>query len=526
MTGSEHSELPGSFRVSLDSGIERHLGTNGELVLLGGDPLRLLRLTDRSAALVASLGEGRSLAETAAANAATLRTVSKLFRRLLDAGFAHPTFRSGANSATKTAQNDPETGAFDPQTYGNQPDFGIGGGVSVTIVVPVKDRPIELERLLRSIRQSAPGTPLIVVDDGSADPAQTNAIAHRFGAKVLRHEQGRGPAAARNRGAKAVSTEFLAFVDSDCEIVDPCWLDSCLAHFADPEVAAVAPRIISRTQLNVNALHTYELVRSSLDLGGQAAKVAPMHRVAYVPAAALVVRKDMFAALQGFDEAMHVGEDVDFVWRANEANQTVRYEPAARVAHDHRTTLGQFLKRRFQYATSSAPLDQRHPGMVPPLVLSPWSAAVWISVATQTPYGVISALGIGGYSAAKFPAKLGVLREPGPVAARLVARGHWGALRQLASATWRTYLPIALLLSALSKRARRWTIATALIHNALDYRQRKPQMNPATYTSIRLLDDAAYCAGLWWGCITDRNVNPLLPKMNNWPGRRNVNEDS
>ncbi len=502
MTAPEHSELPGSFCVSLDPRIEKHLGANGELVLLGGDPLRLLRLTDRSAAIVAVLGEGRSLEETAKANRATLGTVSKLCRRLLDAGIAHPAFPTVGRGSVRA------------------------GGV--TIVVPVKDRPTELERLLRSIRDNndTDDAPLIVVDDGSDVPGQTIAIVARYDATVLRHDRSEGPAAARNHGAKAAITEFVAFVDSDCEIVDQHWLATCLAHFADPTVAVVAPRIVGIKQANPNALHAYESVRSSLDLGGQAAKVAPMHRVAYVPAAALVVRRDVFLALRGFDETMHVGEDVDFVWRVNEENHTVRYESAATVAHDHRTTLQQFAKRRFQYATSSAPLDRRHPNMVPPLILSPWSAAVWASIARQTPLGVLSALGIAGYSAAKFPAKLQVLREPGPVAARLVARGHWGAGRQLASATWRTYLPVVLLFSTQSKRARRWTVATALVHSMLDYRQRKPQMNPMTYGSIRMLDDVAYCAGLWWGCMTNRNVKPLLPKMNNWPGRRNVNEDS
>jgi mycofactocin glycosyltransferase len=524
MTESEHSELPGSFRVSLDAGIERHLGTNGELVLLGGDPLRLLRLSDRSAAIVASLHDHTSLSETATAHGASLRTVSALARRLLDAGIAHPLLTQ--NRRAKNSTLAPETplkggfsGPFPAELSKNQPL----DPRDLTIVVPVKDRADLLERLLRSIRAD-PATanhPIVVVDDGSSTPTP---VAH--GATVVRHTTSQGPAAARNTGARAVNSKFVAFVDSDCEIVDPHWLATCVAHFEDPQVAVVAPRITSIFAETGGALHTYESVRSSLDLGPSPAKVAPLHRVAYVPAAALVVRKSVFESLGGFDESMHVGEDVDFVWRVNEANHTVRYEPAATVAHDHRTDLQQFLKRRFQYATSSAPLDQRHPKMVPPLVLSPWSAAVWASIATQTPLGLLSALSVSGYSAAKFPAKLQMLREPGPVAARLVARGHWGAGRQLASATWRTYLPIAFLLSSRSKRARRWTIATALIPNILDYRQCKPHVNLLTYIGTRVLDDAAYCAGLWWGCITHRNVKPLLPKMNNWPGRSNVNEDS
>jgi mycofactocin glycosyltransferase len=539
MTDSEHSDnvatsaLPGSFRVQLDAGIERHLGTNGELVLLGGDPLRLLRLSDRSAAIVASLESGDSLVEVAATHRATLRTVSNLARRLLDAGIAHPMIpaRSGAKKSTLTPQNPENEGSFPASLSIDQPHFGTNATnatkvtkvTNVTMVVPVKDRAAELDRLLRSVRAN-PDTaqiPIIVVDDGSSTPTRAT-----HGASVVRHATSRGPAAARNAGVQVANSEFVAFVDSDCEIVDPHWLATCVAHFDDPQVAVVAPRIVAKQSANPSALHAYESARSSLDLGPAPAKVAPMHRVAYVPAAALVIRKEVFEALGGFDEALYVGEDVDFVWRANEANHTVRYEPAATVAHDHRTTYQQFVKRRFQYATSTAPLDQRHPGQVPPVVLSPWSAGVWAAVATQTPMGLLSALGIAAYSGAKFPKKLSMLREPGPTAARLVARGHWGAGRQLASATWRTYIPIALLLSARSKRAKRWTIAAALIHNALDYRQRKPKMNPLTYIGIRLLDDTSYCAGLWWGCITNRNLKPLLPKMNNWPGRRNVNEDS
>ena len=54
-----------------------------------------------------------------------------------------------------------------------------------------------------------------------------------------------------------------------------------------------------------------------------------MTRVAYVPTAALLVRR---AALgDGFDESLRNGEDVDLVWRLIEAGWRVRYEPAVQV---------------------------------------------------------------------------------------------------------------------------------------------------------------------------------------------------
>lgn len=516
MTPPEHSEadatsatavdsrsLPGTFRVEVSGGTEQHLGPNGEPVLLGGDPLRLLRLSPTSSAVLEALRSGRTLSEAATSCRVSLRSVSSLVRRLLDRGIVHPLFLDAERRAT--SDND------------------------VTIVVPVKDRAAQLDRLLTSIRHS-PDTAtceVIVVDDGShADERdQIATLVRRHRATLIRHEQSLGPAGARNVGAGATTTGSIAFVDSDCEVT-PGWLSRCLAHFDDPCVAVVAPRIVAMPSASDHPLHAYESVHSSLDLGSQPARVAPMHRVAYVPAAALVVRRRAFEELGGFNEDLHVGEDVDFVWRANICAHMVRFEPGAHVAHDHRTSWWAFSQRRFQYATSTALLDRLHPGQVPPIVISPWSVGAWAGIGSQTMIGLGGAVGIVGYSAAKFPAKLGLLREPGPVAARLVVRGHLGAGRQLASATWRAYLPLTVVAGLISRRARRWALATAVIANVLDFRDRKPRMNPLTYVAIRLLDDTSYCAGLWWGCMTTRNLRPLKPKVVNWPGRRSVTEDS
>src|SRR6185503_21031700 len=82
----------------------------------------------------------------------------------------------------------------------------------VTVVVPVQDRPRQLARLLDAL---PPTLPVVVVDDGSADPGPTRAVAGEYGARLLRHETGRGPAAARNTGLSLVDTDHVAFVDSD-----------------------------------------------------------------------------------------------------------------------------------------------------------------------------------------------------------------------------------------------------------------------------------------------------------------------
>ena len=68
---------------------------------------------------------------------------------------------------------------------------------------------------------------------------------------------------------------------------------------------------------------------------------------------------------------MHVAEDVDLVLRLHTAGWRLRYEPASRVAHEHRTDLRDWWLRKAYYGSGAAPLALRHRGAVPPLVSRP-----------------------------------------------------------------------------------------------------------------------------------------------------------
>ena len=109
----------------------------------------------------------------------------------------------------------------------------------------------------------------VVVDDASADVARTRELAARAGAALIALSVNAGPSAARNAGLARVSTPVVAFIDSDC-VPDEGWLEPLLAHFDDPMVAAVAPRIVPVAVVPATPLTRYEAVRSSLDLGASA----------------------------------------------------------------------------------------------------------------------------------------------------------------------------------------------------------------------------------------------------------------
>ena len=195
------SRLPDGFAVRLDPRTRR-IDDGG--TLLGGSPLRLLRLSARARIL---LDTERLVVRDA--------TSAALAGRLLDTGIAHP----------------------------DLPPVPVP---AVTVVIPVRDRSAGLARLLSALRAD-PATrrlPVVVVDDGSIDAAAVAALAAAAGATMLRHETARGPGAARNAGLRTATTDAVAFLDSDCVPVAG-WLGALAPHLTDPRLALVAPRIVA-----------------------------------------------------------------------------------------------------------------------------------------------------------------------------------------------------------------------------------------------------------------------------------------
>jgi mycofactocin system glycosyltransferase len=457
--------LPNGMRIVLD----RHaIVVDDGTALFGGAPPRMLRL---SAAAAARIEDGALEVRDPMS--------AKLARRLLDAGIAHPV---------------------------SEPAAAVPPASDVTVVVPVKDRVDGLARLLAALPAGLGAT--IVVDDGSEDAAGIRAVADRAGAVLLRHQQARGPAAARNAGLAAARTPLVAFLDSDV-VPQPGWLGPLLARFADPAVALAAPRIVALA--GHGWLGGYESVRSSLDLGADPALVVPKSRVAYVPSAALVVRRD--AVGEGFDERMHVAEDVDLVLRLYEGGWRLRYEPAARVAHEHRTSLRDWWLRKAYYGTGGAPLSLRHPGSVPPMVLNTWSAAVSVLLLRGRPWSVLAAFAVAAGATEQLARKLPV-HEPRRTAARLIGLGAVGTVQQTADAVTRHYWPLSLAAAMVSRRARRTVAVIAVAEGVLDWwRKRDAPDRPGLpgYLLARRLDDLAYGGGLWWGALRHRTLEPLRP---------------
>lgn len=457
--------LPVGFRLALGSGVRRHRRPEGG-VLLGGSPLRVFRLNQAAWGALEALAGG---------SAVDGPTAARVAGRLVDGGLADP---------------------LPPPDSGSAPD----PSTAMTVVVPARDRPEALRRCLRAV---GPAAEVIVVDDASRHPDEVAAVAAQAGARLHRRAVNGGPAAARNSGLASCGTPFVAVIDSDC-IPEPGWLDRLLPHFADPTVAAVAPRV---TGMDAPGwLGRYEQSRSSLDLGDRPGPVAPRSRIGYVPAAALVLRR---AALgSGFTETLRVGEDVDLVWRLHAAGWRVRYEPGAVVVHDHRVALVPWAGRKFVYGTSAGPLAARHPGQVPPAVISVFALLPLALLRTRHPAAAALAAGL---AAAGLARRLPSFPGRGWAAARLMATGCLSTGYGLAAAATRAWLPVTVVLLIRYSATRRTIAAGVAAAMAYGWGTRRPRQDPIRWALAALADDACYCAGLWVGALRAGTMGPLLP---------------
>ena len=208
--------------------------------------------------------------------------------------------------------------------------------MKLSVIVPVKDGEDYLRRTLPALVTALPAdAELIVSDDGSCDASA--AVARENGARVILHPEITGPAAARNRGARAAHGELLVFLDADVR-VHPETLALLTAALADPAVAAAfgsydaAPESRSWLSLYKNLAHHFIHQRSRAEASTFWAGCG-------------AIRAALFREAGGFDERYRRPsiEDVELGARLHRAGRRLQLVRQAQVTHLKRWTLGSWL---------------------------------------------------------------------------------------------------------------------------------------------------------------------------------------
>ena len=368
----------------------------------------------------------------------------------------------------------------------------------ITVVSPAYITSSESHADLKKLVASLGGLTIIIVDDASPHAVNIE------DARTIRHDTNRGPGAARNTGIAAVTTTVVACVDTDV-MVSTQQIAALAAYVIDTPVGAVAPRITCTNDHTF--IGEFESHHSPLDLGPIPALVRPMSRVSYLPATVLVCNVQLLRNAGGFDDSIRMGEDVDLVWRLIENGISCRYVPSIECPHTPRSSMRKMLKQRYEYGTSAALLDQRHPRAASPLRAN----ALLLTTATTVLMGyVYFAMILVVPTMAYFSISLRSTSIPLATRTQLAWKGLVSTTRLLARAIMRAWWPLFFVTSIFSLRLGVMLTFSAFVPPIVGLLRKKPGY-PIRYLVMRILENLAYGTGVWAGAIRARSLRCLLP---------------
>lgn len=227
---------------------------------------------------------------------------------------------------------------------------------TVAVIILTRDRLEDLSACVASIeRADQLPAELIVMDNGSTEPEALKFIksleTKSHAIQVLRDERKFNFSALNNAAAKRARSDILCFLNNDTEVLANDWLARAAAHFEVSDIGAVGAKLLypDRTvqhfgvylgmSLHKIAAHAHHGIPG--DAPGPFSKAGLIQQFSAATAACLFVRRSLFEAVGGFDEALEVAyNDVDLCMRIRQAGYKIIVDPNLLLLHKESATRG------------------------------------------------------------------------------------------------------------------------------------------------------------------------------------------
>ncbi|HMP95265.1 MAG TPA: glycosyltransferase, partial [Phnomibacter sp.] len=233
--------------------------------------------------------------------------------------------------------------------------------LSISLIVPVFNRPAEVEELLQSLTtQTNSRFEVVLVEDGSQVPCLPVVEKYQQQLQIQYHTKpNSGPGLTRNMGATQAKGNYFVFLDSDC-VLPPHYIQTvytCLQRqyvdaFGGPDKAHEQ---FTPIQKAINYGMTSFLTTGGIRGGGE--KLDKFHPRSFN----MGYSRQVFNATGGF-AAIRFGEDIDMSIRILKAGFSTALIKDAYVYHKRRSTFRQFFKQVFNSGIARINLNKRHPG--------------------------------------------------------------------------------------------------------------------------------------------------------------------
>jgi GT2 family glycosyltransferase len=223
----------------------------------------------------------------------------------------------------------------------------------VSILIPNRDQPELLRRLIASIRRASyEAREIVVVENHSRLPetfAYYRELERQGDVRVLTWRRPFNYSAVNNFAAAQARGEVLLFLNNDVEAMHPDWLERLLEHALRPEVGIVGAKLYfpddtiqhAGLLLGVGGSVVHGQAGLPRASAGYAQRLLLAQNVSAVTGACLMIRKAVFDELGGFDERFVLTfNDVDLCLKARQHGYAVIWTPHAELYHHERATRG------------------------------------------------------------------------------------------------------------------------------------------------------------------------------------------
>lgn len=230
-----------------------------------------------------------------------------------------------------------------------------------SIIVPVYNRPDEVDELLRSLTgQTMKDFEVLIVEDGSQRDCRE--VVEKYKPQLnLKYfaKPNSGPGQSRNYGAQRAQGDMLIVLDSDV-VLPQGYMEAVDDEMRrQPAVAFGGPDASHPSFTNVQKAISYSMT-SFFTTGGIRGGKKKLDKF-YPRSFNMGIRRDVYQQLGGFSK-MRFGEDIDFSYRIVEAGHQPRLFADAWVWHKRRTDFRKFFRQVYNSGIARINLEKRHPG--------------------------------------------------------------------------------------------------------------------------------------------------------------------
>lgn len=197
-------------------------------------------------------------------------------------------------------------------------------GVFVSIIILTKDKAGMLEQCLESIYRTADLPFEIIVVNNQSEEKETFDLFERYSKResfrVLTQNIPFNFSKLNNIAAKQAKGDVLLFLNNDTEVISSDWLSTMAGEAVRPQIGVVGAKLLYQNgtiqHAGINLLGKLE-VGVHVGIGESGEKYGYTRNVSAVTGACLMIKKDLFDRIGGFDELLPVEfNDVDLCLKA------------------------------------------------------------------------------------------------------------------------------------------------------------------------------------------------------------------